>query len=309
MQRRKFLQQTLQNGAVLSTVLAAGTLPLIPHRLFADSAGQVLRIGLVTDIHYADKEQRGSRYYRDSLAKLQIAKKEWQKQNIAFLVSLGDAIDSVNTPDGDLKSLRSVNEVLRQVCDARYYVLGNHCVECLTKKEYLEGVGQKKSYFSFDKGGYHFVILDADFRPEDGKAYGRNNSQWNKAVVPEAELIWMQNDLSSTTLPVIVFLHQRLDGELTNGHVVKNCVQVRRVLEKSGKVQLVFQGHQHSGGYNEISGIKYLTLKALIEEPAGDAKGQTINNAFSVLEIAGKNFKLYGYYHQKNWEGNVSGGV
>ncbi|MDR3183012.1 MAG: hypothetical protein LBT89_08875 [Planctomycetaceae bacterium] len=73
MQRRKFLQQTLQNGAVLGTVLAAGTLPLKPHLLFADSAGQVLRIGLVTGIHYADKEQRGSRDYRDSLAEYQNA--------------------------------------------------------------------------------------------------------------------------------------------------------------------------------------------------------------------------------------------
>jgi hypothetical protein len=36
----------------------------------ADDAGPKLRIGLVTDLHYADIPTKGTRYYRETLTKL-----------------------------------------------------------------------------------------------------------------------------------------------------------------------------------------------------------------------------------------------
>ena len=62
---------------------------------------------------------------------------------------------------------------------------------------------------------------------------------------------------------VIVFAHQRLD--VSNNHGVKTNSQVRSVLESSGKVLAVFQGHSHQNDVNEIGGIHYCTLVAMVE--------------------------------------------
>jgi alkaline phosphatase len=41
----------------------------------------------------------------------------------------------------------------------------------------------------------------------------------------------------------------------------------------------VFQGHQHSGGYSQIEGIHYYTLKAVVEGPGEE------DNAYAVVEV------------------------
>ncbi|MDR1270180.1 MAG: metallophosphoesterase [Planctomycetaceae bacterium] len=254
----------------------------------------VLRIGLLTDIHYADKERAGNRYYRESPNKVVAAANELNKQRLNFLVELGDLIDSVKAPEKDKKHLRIINTELKKISNKRYYVLGNHCVETLTKDEFLDEIGQEKSYFSFDQNGYHFVILDACFR-QDGTPYGRNNAQWTDTKLPDAELDWLKSDLAATKLPTIAFLHQRLDVENQKPIAVKNADSVRKLLEESGKVKLVLQGHEHGGDYKEIAGISYCTLSAVIE-------GSSLkNNSFSFLEIfENGNWQIHGFLKQKN---------
>jgi len=56
---------------------------------------------------------------------------------------------------------------------------------------------------------------------------------------------------------------------------------VRKVLEDSGKVVAVFQGHHHAGSYNLINGIHYYTLAAMCEGPYPE------NNAYAIVEVLG----------------------
>lgn len=136
-------------------------------------------------------------------------------------------------------------------------MLGNHCVGTLKKDEFLGGVEQEKSHYSFDRGGFHFVVLDSCFRG-DGEPYGRKNFKWTDANIPAAELEWLKADLKATDKPVIVFAHQRLD--VSNNHGVKNNADVRKILEASSSVLAVFQGHSHKNDLKEIGGIHYCTL-------------------------------------------------
>ncbi len=155
-------------------------------------------------------------------------------------------------------------------------MLGNHCVETLKKEEFLAEVTQERSYYSFDRGGVHFVVLDSCFR-SDGVPYGRNNSHWTDANIPTAEVEWLEADLKAGDKPVVVFAHQRLD--VSNNHGVKNNAAVRQILETSGRVLAVFQGHSHQNDLKEIGGIHYCTLVAMVEGDGAD------NNGYSVLEI------------------------
>jgi alkaline phosphatase len=279
-----------------SLVLAAGTCPAFARRLLAaeQPAKGGVRFGLITDLHYADKPAAGTRYYRETLAKLAEAAERFRQEKPAFAVELGDLIDAADAVETELKYLKRVNREFAAAAKERHYVLGNHCVDTLTKDEFLGGVGQAKSYYSFDSGGVHFVVLDACFR-SDGKPYQRKNSKWTDANVPAAELGWLKEDLKGTHKKVVVFAHQRLD--VANNYGVKNAADVRKVLEGSGKVLCVFQGHSHKNDYKDIGGVHYCTLVGMIEGSGAE------NSGYAVVEVrADGTAVVTGFRKQKGYE-------
>lgn len=279
--RRAFLR----NGTL---VLAAAAID--SKTLLADESTSQLRIGLVTDLHYADKAPAGTRHYRETIAKLEEAAQQFEKDQLTFLVELGDLIDAADSVDVEQRYLKTINSEFSAICKDRHYVLGNHCVDTLKKEEFLAGVEQETSYYSFDRNGVHFVLLDACFR-SDGEPYGRKNSQWTDTNIPDIELEWLQADLKNNDKPVIVFAHQRLD--VSNNHGVKNNAIVRKTLEASGNVLAVFQGHSHQNDLNEIGGIHYCTLVAMVEGSGED------NNGYSLLDIqANGTIRLIGFRKQ-----------
>ena len=178
--------------------------------------------------------------------------------------------------DTEQQYLKTINREFSAISKDRHYVLGNHYVDTLTKTEFLDWVEQRQSYYSFDRGDFHFVVLDSCFR-NDGEPYGRKNSKWNDANIPATEVEWLQADLKSTSKKTVEFAHQRLD--VSNDHGIKNCSEVRKIFEQSGKVLAVFQGHSHKNDLNDINGVHYCTLVAMV-----DGSG-TENNGYSVLEI------------------------
>ena len=60
-----------------------------------------------------------------------------------------------------------------------------------------------------------------------------------------------------------MFAHQRLD--VGNRYGVRNANEVRGVFEESGNVLAVLQGHSHKNDHNEIAGIHYCTMVAMVE--------------------------------------------
>ncbi|HEY4262174.1 MAG TPA: metallophosphoesterase [Schlesneria sp.] len=286
--RRAFIQ----NGTLLLGAVAASD----PLTLFADEKADPLRVALITDLHYADKPPAGTRYYRETLDKLEEAATRFAKDKPQFIVELGDLIDAADSAETELRYLKTVNRVFSPICSDRHYVLGNHCVDMLTKAEFLNGVEQKQSYYSFDRGGFHFIVLDACFR-SDGEPYGRKNSKWNDANIPAAEIAWLQADLKATGKKTIVFAHQRLD--VSNDLGVKNCPEVRRLFEESGKVLAVFQGHSHQNDLKDIGGVHYCTLAAMIEGTGAE------NNGYSMMEIdQDGSIRLKGHRRQAGYDWN-----
>lgn len=261
----------IRNGSLFLLGTAATTkLPAVE-----DQARKV-RVGLVTDLHHADKPTRGSRHYRDTLTKLAEAAKQFTTDEPDFVVELGDFIDAADTVETEQAYLQQVGKVFNTLPGPKHYVLGNHCVDTLTKEEFLGGVGKQESFYSFDVGGFHFVVLDACFR-SDGKPYGRKNSTWTDANIPAHELDWLQADLKATDRQVIVFAHQRLDD--AGQHAVRNAADVRKALESSGRVLAVFQGHSHKNDHQQIAGIHYTTLVAMVEGAGPE------NSGFSTLDV------------------------
>lgn len=84
--RRAFLQ----NGTLLLTAAATTNIP----QLFAEESRTGVRVGLVTDLHFANKAPAGTRHYRESIAKLTEASQLFEKQRTDFVVELGDLSDA-----------------------------------------------------------------------------------------------------------------------------------------------------------------------------------------------------------------------
>jgi 3',5'-cyclic AMP phosphodiesterase CpdA len=265
-------------------------------RLLAEeqTAKPSVRVGLVTDLHYADKPPAGSRHYRETLAKLEEAAKQFQEALPDHIVELGDFIDAADSIDVEKAYLKRIHKEFAAMPGEKHYVLGNHCVYTLTKQEFLEGVGREKSYYSFDAGGFHFVVLDACFR-SDGKPYGRKNFEWTDPNIPNDQVEWLEADLKQAKGKAIVFVHQRLD--VGNNYGVKNAREVRRVLEESGKVLAVFQGHSHKNELTDINGIHYCVQRAMVEGSGEESNGYATMDVFADGTI-----RVSGYRNQKDYD-------
>jgi predicted phosphodiesterase len=254
------------------------TAPLIAARF--QKPETMLRFGLVTDSHYADIDTAGTRYYRESIAKMVEFTELSNDQNADFVMHLGDFKNGA--PDYNLDHLKKIESVYARFRGPRYHVLGNHDMDRISKDDFLSvidntGIAADQTYYFFDMGGVRVIVLDANFTA-DGTPYNSGNFHWTDANIPASQIQWLDEALSSAAGPVIICIHQLLDGD--RGSVdVKNAAEVRTVLEQHQKVLAVFQGHHHSGQYNLINGIHYYTLKAMVEGSGEE------NNSYAIVEV------------------------
>ena len=279
MNRRKFVETTFTLiGAAPLTGLALPTKKFKP-----------VQFGIITDMHYAERSPMNNRYYTESLIKVRECVDLMNEQQVDFLIELGDLKDEGNPPvEADtLRFLSNIEHELKRFKGPLYHVLGNHDHDSISKQQFLNGISnfnfpKALNYYSFNKGSFHFVVLDANYTA-DGKEYDHGNFDWKDAHIPAEQLKWLKKDLKEHKMPTIVFVHQQLDAAAFNeSHKIycpNNAEEVRKIIEDSGNVIGVFQGHFHEGSLNTINQIYYYTLKAVIEGSGPE------NNNYAIVEI------------------------
>ena len=106
--RRAFVK----NGSLIlfGTGVFTGASPV-----FESDDKKVLRFGLITDLHYADKAPAGSRHYRETLDKLAAADAELDNASPGFLTILGDTIDSADNLETEKTHLDIVYKRLKKL--------------------------------------------------------------------------------------------------------------------------------------------------------------------------------------------------
>lgn len=289
--RRKFL--------ALGGATAAGVL-ICPDLWARKNTNPVLRFGIVSDVHYAERDPSMNRYYRQSADKLKECIDLMNRQKVDFVIELGDFKDQDEVPDEakTLQYLAAIESVFRQFKGPTYHVLGNHDMDSISKEQFLTRVVNtqvptSQSYYSFNQHGVHFIVLDGNFTWE-GKAYDHGNFSWDQALIPEQQLQWLEKDLQSNTLPAVVFIHQLLDDSKTKAHSVQNAAQVRLILEQSGRVLGVFQGHVHEESYTLINNIHYYSMLAMAEFSGIE------NNSFVIVELYKDGSLVVNGYHRSS---------
>ncbi|MGM0507509.1 MAG: metallophosphoesterase [Bacteroidota bacterium] len=243
------------------------------------SSQSTVRLGVVTDPHYAELPTWTTRHYRESLSKLSEAARLFNREQVDALLELGDLVNGAE--EDNEEHARVAEQALALYQGPRYHVLGNHDLDALSKEEFQsiirnEGIPSSDTWYSTTIGGFRLLVLDACFM-EDGTPYDSGNYHWQDTWIPREQLDWLQNELNREPIPTIVAVHQCLSGD--EPHRVKNAAEVRSILSESGQVLAVFQGHQHQGGHEQIDGIHYVTFRAVVE---GSGESE---NAYSTAEI------------------------
>jgi 3',5'-cyclic-AMP phosphodiesterase len=216
--------------------------------------------------------------------------------NPDVVVNLGDVLED-ESPEKDRERYARFVSMLREIGKPLLHVAGNHDTINLKPEELcaMWGTSSEVTY-SRDHGGIHFAILRTiEHRGE-------------RIELPEAQIRWLAADLAGTTLPSIVLMHHpasemRLEGNRwfeKRPHLCRIVERsaLREVLENSGKVLAVFNGHVHWNHLDIIAGIPYITLQSLIENLDDDAPGRPAG-AYAVCDIDERRLviNVYGAEH------------
>ncbi len=233
-------------------------------------------VGIVTDLHFGPEalwqgKLRKMTHQAGDLARAFVRRMN-DEVRPDFIVNLGDDIED-ESREADLARYGECQEILRTATAPVINVAGNHDLIHLNRED-LNRFWQRRGplYYSFDVRGWHFVVLHTIER------------QGVDIRIPQPQLEWLHGDLASAGDPTIVFMHHSAsDQDLEDSRwwpgrahiaLVKDRAEVRRMLEESGRVRAVFNGHLHWNHADVIRGIPYVTVQSLIENLDDDAPGR-----------------------------------
>lgn len=252
-----------------------------------------LSIGFVTDLHFGPLA-----YHEGKLRKLTHHAAELTRQVVGamnevfhpdLLVNLGDDIED-ESRDADLARYEQCQGILRTAKAELINVAGNHDTVHLNRDDMTRLWGREGTlFYSLERGGFHLAILHTMERKD------------RDVQIPEAQLEWLRNDLAHSALPVVVLMHHSAsEQDLTDSlwfkgsehlALVQQRAELRRILEDSGKVRAVFNGHVHRNHVDVIHNIPYVSIQSLTENLDDDAPGRPAG-AHAIATLTGSSITV-----------------
>ena len=226
-----------------------------------------MKIGLFTDCHYNKAELIGhKRRSADSYNKVKSSMDAFKENNVDICFCLGDITDHVNgdTKSDIIENYKYMLSLINSYGIPFYLVPGNHDYLMTTGEEIEELLGKKLPPCVVKTEKYNIILLDANYR-SDMERFDVAGVEWTDSNLPPYQVEFLKNELDSSSKECIVMVHENLDPNIHNSHVIKNADEIRKIIKDSGKVKMVLQGHFHDGAYCVIDGIPYITLPAMCE--------------------------------------------
>lgn len=217
------------------------------------NAGKV-SLGVITDVH-ADLQP-------DAKERLEMFINRCVKENPDFIIQLGDLHHG--------PSMKKMLEVWNRFPGDKFHVLGNHDMDHKTKWEVVRDQEMPGPYYSFDRGDFHFVVLDANHCMKGGKMFDNNNGNYYRAdlrdMVSPEELDWLREDLGKTEKPSVLFSHQAFD-DIWQGKTSPSKQDIRKIIREANaggkkKVIACFCGHHHVDSHMVIEQVHYFQINS-----------------------------------------------
>jgi 3',5'-cyclic AMP phosphodiesterase CpdA len=250
-----------------------------------------LRFGFITDLHHLQfnkNEEVRMKGFMDAVV----------KENPDFIIQCGDFCRPKNSD--------RIMDEWNRFKGPKYHVLGNHDMDVCDKETIMKLWEMPERYYSFDRDGFHFIVMDRNFlKKDDGTLIDYNTSNWGPMPSPKrsftdsAQLDWLKEDLAKTQNPVVVFMHQPVFlsdffTELGNAdEILKIFDEANFNAEKKktpGKIAAVFMGHDHDDRHGERNGVHYFIINSAsyVYTDSGAHYYKDPLFAFITLDHAGK---------------------
>lgn len=227
-----------------------------------------IQIGWITDLHHG--------FCKDAQQRLKVFLKEASKRKLDFILQGGDFCH----PTKAAQEFVALWETYPGEC---YHVLGNHDMDLGTKEDIMKLWKMDKKYYSFDKGDFHFIILDCNYILKDGAYIDYANSNYyidqaDRDLINPEQIKWLKEDLANTNKQTIIISHQAFD-EIWDGCSVPNRLAVRKIIDDANnntqfqKVIACFNGHHHLDDYSYINKVHYFQMNSASFSYVGDGFG------------------------------------
>ena len=237
-----------------------------------------MKIGLFTDCHYCKAEFLGSTR-RPLLAKKRVkeAMEHFTSSNVDMVFCLGDMTDhnEGSTREEIISCFNELMSMIKSYNIPFYLVPGNHDYLMMSAEDMEREAGFKIPPYTIEASSHKFIILDANYRSNMIR-FDKAGVEWTDSNLPSEQLELLENELSNSTKPCVVLIHENLDPGVDKMHIIKNSDKAREIIKSSGKVQMVLQGHYHLGKESVVDGIPYITLSAICEAES---------NYFRIIEL------------------------
>jgi len=269
-----------------------------------------MRFGIIADIQYGDCETRGSRFYRNSLPKLDTCINAFNKEKVQFTINLGDLVDrSPNDFEPVLTRLKKLDSKV-------YNTTGNHDYHDIKdNKKLYKKLGMPAEYYSFKKGNWRFIVLntnevssyanvvgtfkEAELKEmqEKIKSEKRNNgAPWNGGISSK-QMEWLKKQLEAAQKKnerVIIFAHHPVYP--FNGLTALNDREILNTIAAFPCVKAFINGHHHPGDYGEYENIPCITTEGMIETES--------QNAYCIVDIFENEIAIKGFGRSKSYNLN-----
>lgn len=245
MKRRKFIEQI---GVGAAASLIPSTLVSFSPGIFSDKKAKTLNFGIVSDVH--------KDLMPDANQRLETFISQAQERNVDFIIQMGDFCF------GETKN-KDFLKIWETYKGPKYHVLGNHDMDRNSKEEMLDFWDMPKTYYSYDFGNYHFIVLDANFLYQEGKYIDYKHANFYvdssiRTFINDEQIEWFKADLEAAKLPTIVFSHQSL------WHGVKNRLTLQKIMEANKeKVICSLNGHNHTDYHFKQNHIDYIGINSM----------------------------------------------
>jgi predicted phosphodiesterase len=224
----------------------ASTAIVLPIDLFSSIiVREPIEIGLIADVHQD--------VMHDGEDRLQAFLDAAKKRNPDFILQMGDFALPHDTNKNFIAAWNNYS-------GDKYHILGNHDTDHgFSQEQTMSFWGMPKKYYSFDKKGIHFIVLDGnDQNPKPWSGY--------KRYIGKEQQEWLIEDLKKTDKPTIVFSHQTLELEETGG--IANFKTIQDIFELANKeagfkkVLCCLSGHHHTDFMTQINDIYYVQINS-----------------------------------------------
>ena len=251
MQKRELLKLI---GLTAGAVALGGTTAVVAAAEQESKPKRILRIAHITDVHIRPEENAPDRFRK--------CLEEIKKHQPDFFLNGGDSILAADYNDIARERVTELWNVWHETTKTiagfeMHSCLGNHDMwwaapnkqDAMYGKDHVvKQLGIPNRYYSFDKKGWHFVILDS------------NNN--NAGSLDDEQRRWLEKDLRSipTGTPVICLSHYPILAVCTHveggNHTDSKYISDLLYQHKDKKITC-FSGHMHLLDNAVYNGVNY----------------------------------------------------